>query len=289
MKPPSKSVSPQTNHEHVPAADSAARGWYLYGITTRETAAELAGSLTMDTGEPLLMLAQDRLVAIVRPVPLAEFSAGALQARAQDFAWLEAMARDHNQVVARIHQAGPVLPVKFGSVYPDRAALQAALAEMHDALLAQLQRLEGCDEWGVRLYADRLAVERLAGEDPPLQRLKEELAAASPGRAYLLKRKLADTVADLAEQALRNLAQGSYARLAGHAVAGQISPRAQKAADEGGEREVLHAAFLVQRANTDDFLQEMQRLVQEQEGLRCDYSGPWPPYSFARLAGEETP
>ncbi len=289
MKPPPKTAIPQASDEDTLQTRAEEWGWYLYGITTRQTATALTGNLAMDTGEPLLVLEQGKLATITRPVPLAEFSAEALQARAHDLAWLEAMVREHNLIVARIHQAGAVLPVKFGAVYPNSEALQGALAETHDTLLAQLQRLEDCDEWGVRLFADRQAMQRLADAHPALQQRKVELGAASPARAYLLKRKLADEMAAITEDALRDLARASYDRLARHALASQISPRSQKAADGTGEREALHATFLVQRAHIERFLEEAQHLEAEQDGLRCACSGPWPPYSFAELSGEETP
>lgn len=264
------------------------QGWYLYGITLREAAAELIVSLEPEREAPVQALEQGKLAAVVRPVSLAEFRPEALQEHAQDLAWLEAMVRGHNQMVELIHERGAVLPVKFGSVYPTSEALLAALAEQYDALLAQLQRLEQSDEWGVHLYADRQVIQRLTGEHPALQRLKDELAAASPGRAYLLKRKLADEMAGITEEAVNDLAQTKYKRLARFAVAGQVTPRSQRTADEAGEREILHATFLVRRANTASFLEEVQCQGEEQEGLRCEYSGPWPPYSFAELSREET-
>ncbi len=287
MKPPSNPAMPQTKRDEAPASQNSERGWYLYGITSRQTASKLTPSLATDAGEPVQAFEQGELAALVRPVALADFRPETLQARAEDLAWLEAMVRDHHQVVERIHEAGAVLPVTFGAVYPDRETLLAALAEQHDALLAQLEQLEGCDEWGVRLFADRQALQRLAGEYPALQQIKDEVAAASPGRAYLLKRKLADELTGATEEARVDLARTSYERLARCAVAGQSSPPPQQTAEEMGERAVLSATFLVQRAGSDQFLEEVQQLGEEQAGLRCEYSGPWPPYSFARLAEGE--
>lgn len=289
MKPPANAAMPQMNTDEAPATQDGERGWYLYGITSRQTASRLTPGLATDAGEPVQALEQGELAALIRLVALAAFHPEALQARAEDLAWLEAMVRDHHQMVARIHQAGPVLPARFGAVYPDREALLAALAEQHDTLLAHLAWLEGCDEWGVHLFADRRALQRLAGEYPALQQIKDELAAASPGRAYLLKRKLADQLADAEEQALADLARTSYERLERYTLVGQRSSRPQQPAEETRERAVLSATFLVQRASSDQFLAEVQRLGTEQEGLRCAYSGPWPPYSFARLAEGERP
>lgn len=266
------------------------QGWYLYGITLRETAVALMDDVPVfSSSKPVQALEQGKLAAVAEPVLLAEFQPEALQERAQNLAWLEAMVRGHNQMIERIHQKGAVLPVKFGAVYPDREALLTALAERHDDLLAQLQRLGHCDEWGIHLYADRQAIQRLTAEHPTLQRLKDELAAASPGRAYLLKRKLSDEMGAISEEALNGLARTSYERLARFAVAGQSNPRSQRATGEAGEQEIFHATFLVQRANLAGFLGEVQRLAEEQEGLRCEYSGPWPPYSFAELPREKLP
>ncbi len=289
MEPPTnpKTISPPANPELPAAPGESEQGCYLYGITSSEVASQVAANLTADGGEPLVIVEQDKLAAVTRTVLRAEFSSEALQARAQDLAWLESMVREHNRVIEQMHQRGPVLPGKFGAVYPNSEALQNALAEARDVLLAQLGRLQNSDEWGIHLYADRQAVQRLAGEHPALQQLQNDLAAASPGRAYLLKRKLADAMTDITEEALSALALASYNRLAAHAVAGQISPRPPQPADSASEREALRAAFLVQRGARDDFLQEIERLVQAQDGLRCEYSGPWPPYSFASIDGED--
>jgi hypothetical protein len=268
--------------------DVTACGWYLYGITYGEQVAEIIAAVARGQSEPLQTLEQGQLTAIIKLVPLEEFSAEALRLHAEDLSWLEAMVRGHNRIVESIHQASPVLPAKFGAVYPSREGLQIALAERHDQLLALLHQLEGCDEWGVHLYADHRALQQLASEHPSFQSLKSELARATPGRAYLLKRKLADELANITEQALDDVAQASYSCLKQEAVAGQFNARAPISA-ESGEREVFHALFLVHRDHQAKFVEEVQRLAEEHVELRCEYSGPWPPYSFTRIAGEGAP
>ncbi len=270
------------------APDTSAWGWYLYGIMRRAHVAEVTAALAPAEGEPLQALEQGELAAVLQPVPLEEFSAEALRARAEDVAWLEAMVREHNRIVAGIHQFSPVLPARFGVVYASRDGLRAALAERYDQLLELLQQLAGCDEWGVHLFADRQALHRLVEAHPALQRLKSELTTATPGRAYLLKRKLADELANITEEALDELARAGYARLGRVAVAGQLRPRPSASAEGSGEREVFHAILLVPREQRAAFLEEVQRLAEEQAELRCEYSGPWPPYSFASPVEEQT-
>jgi hypothetical protein len=162
------------------------------------------------------------------------------------------------------------------------------VAEAQEALLAQLERVEGCDEWAVHVYADRPAIaRRVVGEHPTIHQLQHDLATASPGRAYFLQRELDEERAAATDQALRELAQAAYDRLARGAVAGRVTPPARSTADVHGEIEILRAAFLVQRASADPFLAEVRSCVEGRDGVRCEYSGPWAPYSFAVPIEEE--
>jgi Gas vesicle synthesis protein GvpL/GvpF len=294
----------QAASQPAPAADD--RGWYLYGITRRGAvgtirpergdgdrgAAESASAPggDEDEGEPLQVLDCGALATIVRRVPLAQFSEEALRAHGDDTAWIAEMARRHNQVIAAIHQEQAILPAKFGSVYARAEDVLTAVAGAHDALLAQLERVEGCDEWAVHVYADRAAIEqRVAAAHQTIQQLQQEIAAASRGRAYLLQRRLDEERAAATDQALSELAQAHYEHLARGAVVGQVTQPTRSASEAHDESEVLRAAFLVQRARADAFLVELRSCVEGGEGVRCEYSGPWPPYSFAVLTEEEAP
>jgi hypothetical protein len=75
--------------------------------------------------------------------------------------------------------------------------------------------------------------------------------------------------------------------MASHAVAAQVNPLGP-AADSDGEVEILRAAFLVQRGSAESFATEARSVVAASDGLRCESSGPWPPYSFAAWDEEET-
>jgi Gas vesicle synthesis protein GvpL/GvpF len=296
---------PQAQAATQPAPAAADWGWYLYGITRRgavgtirsergdvdrgaaESATDPGGD--EDEGEPLQVLDCGALAAIVRRVPLAQFSEEALRAHGDDTAWIAEMARRHNQVIVAIHEEQAILPAKLGSVYARAEDVQAAVAGVHEALRAQLERVEGCDEWAVHMYADRAAIEQRVAAHPTIQALQQEIAAAGPGRAYLLQRKLDEERAAATDQALREMAQAEYEHLARGAAAGQLTQPARSASETHDEIEVLRAAFLVPRASADTFLAELRSCVEGREGVHCEYSGPWPPYSFAVLTEEKAP
>src|SRR5919205_3747356 len=126
----------------LPQAQGAEEwGWYLYGITRRGAlattqpqrsdgargTAALDLDLGGDEGEPVQVLDCGALAAIVRRVPLAQFSEDALRARHDDTAWFAEMAHRHNQVIAALHQQQTILPAKFGSVYARAEDVQRAV------------------------------------------------------------------------------------------------------------------------------------------------------------------
>jgi hypothetical protein len=163
------------------------------------------------------------------------------------------------------------------------------LRSAHDALLRELDRLEGCDEWAVHVYADPAVVrKRIATADPEIARLREERAGAAPGRAYFLERQLRDELDAATEQALVTLAETVFDRLADCALVGQVSPTGS-VADASDDAEILRAAFLVARENAERFEEEVRCVASADasEGLRCECSGPWPPYSFAAQSDKE--
>ena len=258
---------------------TATDGWYFYGITRR---APLPATLAAaDDPAPLQLLEFSRLAAVVRPVSLADFTPAALKERLQNASVLETMVRSHNRVIEAIHAQQAILPAKFGMVHARAEDVVSALEPAHDSLLKQLSRLDECDEWAIHLYADRVAArQRISTEDDAIRRLREERDTARPGRAYFLEQQLRDAVERATEDALSTLAEGTLDRLAIYAVASQVNPMSRDA-HLVTDLEILSASFLVRRDSTEQFANEVQSCADSSQGLRCEYSGPWPPYSFA--------
>jgi hypothetical protein len=275
----------------VPAEEVSAgtNAWYLYGITGTSPELEVLAASAAGTEwdeRPPQVLEMGDLAAVVRPVRLSDFSAETLADRADDPVWLEGMVRGHNDVITAVHQRQAILPAKFGSVFAGTAELRQSLDSMQEALVVQLERLEGADEWAVHVYADPSAVEgRVTAESPALQALRQEMDAAPPGRAYFLRRQVAERTAAETEAALDDLANAAYEVLAPFARDGQISGPAP--AERGSDRlEILKAAFLVGRDGLDSFLDAISGLDGGDDRIAAEVSGPWPPYSFA---GEHLP
>jgi len=143
---------------------------------------------------------------------------------------LERLVRQHNDLLLGALEEGAVVPFRFGTTFPDRAALDDWLERHREALSAELERLRGTAEWSVE----------------PVGRMPDVDAAEYLGA------RLATTVKP-----------GLRERLA--------------AASE----EASGDAYLVAKSRQDEFGAAVAEL--EAEGYELRVTGPWPPYSFARL------
>lgn len=174
-------------------------------------------------GKPVVALAG--VAEGVRPLVL-ELAPGDLD----DEARLERLVREHNELLLGALKDGAVVPFRFGTTFPDAAALEDWLERHRDALSAELERLRGTAEWSVEPV----------GTVPDV------------GAAEYLGARLATTVRP-----------GLRERLAAASE------------DAAGD------TYLVSRARQDEFAAAVSAL--EAEGYELRVTGPWPPYSFARL------
>jgi hypothetical protein len=266
---------------------SERRGWYLYGISR---ANELQGDdlrCEQAAGDvpPLELVVAGRVAAIVRKVDLDDFDVERFPGPEEAERWLQSLATAHNSVIAGIHQSRPILPARLASLYASGAELREALAASQDTLLAQLDLVDGCDEWAVHVHANTERLDELAAADAGIRGLQTELAGATPGRAYFLQKKLdeAHRVALRAAAALLThvveLRLGRFARAIHLDRTGQTPPNTAE------ESEIARLTCLVSRDQRASFHADAQAL-QRDERLRLELTGPWPPYSFVTLQEE---
>lgn len=274
-------------------------GWYFYGITRRgsvatalaavdreDEAGTVSGAAEKDLA-PLQLLEFSELAAVVRSVRLDDFSIATLRERLQSDSAMETMVRSHNRVIDAFHARQAILPAKFGVVHSRAEDVLSALRASHDTLVRQLNQLEDREEWAVHLLADRALVsQRISNENTLIRHLREKRAAARPGRAYFLEQQIRDELQSATELLLSTLAQAAIERL-GAAAADRQMGELQTPTDSVGEVEILRASFLVARESKDAFLNGVASIDESGDGLRCEYTGPWPPYSFAVWDNED--
>jgi hypothetical protein len=84
-----------------------------------------------------------------------------------------------------------LVPLRFGTIYLERARIERMLTEKGRELAQVLERLRGREEWGVNVYADRATLmASITSVSPRLREMVQQAESASPGQAYLMQKKI---------------------------------------------------------------------------------------------------
>lgn len=257
---------------------------YLYGFVPSD--APLPPADIGGIGEaPVRLVELGAVSAAVADLPGDEFGADIVEARLQDLAWVGRHGVGHERVVVWFADHTEIVPARMFSLYSSERALRDAVGGTIPAVVRSLRDLAGRREWNLKVAYDADLLARHGPEiSDALRRADEEIAAAAPGRRYLLQRRRADMLKQEVSRAARDLADALLEELRAHAAAVLVLPLA--AGDETGTV-VLNAALLVTRdaepalrARIDELYRRYTEL-----GMIVSFSGPWAPYRFLEAHG----
>ena len=255
---------------------------YLYGIVA-VAAPDPSGVAGLE-GAPVRLVRAGDVAGIVSDVPADDYAESVLDARLADLDWVGVRGLAHERVLTWFEDRGTVVPLAPFSLHASDARVVDRLTEQHDRLHAELARLAGRREWGVRVWREeRRFAERVDALSAPLRALAEEERAATPGRRFLIARKRDALRADEARRVSAELVERVLSRLRARAEEGKALPI--PAAPGVRERTLLlHAAFLVSADRYAGFEGEVQALAAatQDDGFAWEFTGPWPPYHFAK-------
>jgi hypothetical protein len=296
-----KNVAKESAARAPEATGDAAQAFYVYCVGERDALAPLLGAalpeaIEVESGLELIeaeagleLIEGGGLAAVVSAVPLADYGEGALEARLADAAWMATRALRHERVAEHFARRAGVVPLRFGAIYLRREGVARMLEERGAQLRAVLTRLGGREEWGLNVYVERARLrEEVTRVSVRLREMVERAEASPPGQAYLLRKKI-DALRDEETRSETRRTAAEVERRLAAACDGAARLRVLK--DEGGEQGELAArlAFLVRRESFGHFRAQAERLAEEYTplGFRFELTGPWPPYNFAAVDGEE--
>jgi hypothetical protein len=205
-------------------------------------------------------------VAGLRGRPLEQIAAGELGLWATRWDDEPTLSRDdafaHHDLVAVLCDAGPCLPIRFGTWLTDDAAARRSLDADQERFAAAIDRL-----------ADRREVAvTLLWHDSPSPEGRGHAVAPS-GRAFLERQRAAHAVTDERRAVAERLAERLWLELAVDQgdVRHESCPSAEVA---------LSMSLLARRGEADALKARATAAVGALDGVRGVVSGPWPPYSF---------
>jgi hypothetical protein len=251
---------------------------WAYGVVAADSVspAHLLGV----AGGAVSPVAAGDLAALTSPVPRADFDAEPLRKHLNELPWLERVAREHEAVLEQALAGTTVVPLRLCTIFEDAAGVERMLEREQPALIDALGRLEGRQEWGMKLLLDR------DRREPATEEAQGE-GAAPPGLAYLARRRSQLAAREEARGLAAELADEVDGALRAVAVDAVRLPAQNRELSRHEGDMVLNAAYLVgdpaRLRACVDVLQERYAA----QGARIDLTGPWPPYNFVTSAAAQ--
>jgi gas vesicle protein GvpL/GvpF len=256
-------------------------GWYVYGAVPAAEASTdpFAGLRGVNPSGEVTIVVEGPVAALVSPVPLAEFGAGAIDERLRSPDWLEEKVRAHEAVLEAALHRSAVVPFRFGAIYHGEHQIRQMLRD-HDRLGPTLERLRGTVELGVKGFLDPARFRARRGEEEPE-------GSTESGRAYLMRKQRDRELTEDIRAFHAACAQESHQLLAAAARESRLLPLQPPEVSPHDGDMFLNAAYLVDGrgdAQIRSRLADLESAYRE-DGVGYELTGPWPPYNFVEDDG----
>jgi hypothetical protein len=251
---------------------------YVYAVTrdpVTPDAEAVDGSRRFDS------VTIDGIAATFTPVDAETFSQEVIDQRANDLEWLGAIGYRHQAVVSELMKRTAIVPLRAFTMFSSAEALRTYLHANAGLLQKTLDRLDGKQEWTLRLEIDpQRWTEALVGRVASLRTLQDDIAAAPSGKAFLLRKKL-----DEAKKRASRDAEGSLVAEVEEEVVRRLACEAVAESRErrGGAFPQINMLINRDEEPALQALRDEMLTRYEPEGVVLALTGPWPPYSFASM------
>lgn len=255
---------------------------YLYAVANARAKSAIAtADLRGIEGSRVEAVVEGGLLGATSIVPATDYEEGPLNERLQDLEWLAPRAASHQEVNGRLLDlADAVVPLAFGAIYRGTDGVRELLRTRADDFADRLRAVEGRAEWII-------SIEREGSKAPPgdaVRALDAEIAAAPPGRAFLLGKRRDEVVRE--ERRMRDVAIAEEAWATIEAIAERVYR--EQLIDDPIAAAVARFSVLAPRVREVELGDVVRRLgaTGTLQGYRVRLSGPWPAYRFGGLPSE---
>jgi hypothetical protein len=256
---------PLTDFDPQPSAASADGGKYVYCIIRSDRQHDF-GSIGIGGGQRVMTVAYRDLAAVVSDTPIVIYDPTRENVLAHEFV---------NETVMREHT---VIPMSFGTVFRSDEDVTELLRSTYQAFSDVLDKMQDKIEFGLKVLWDReKVVANLERENDEIRRLKDEISRHTASSTYFARMQLGRLI----EGALEDMSTRYVSDIHDALKSVAVASRSNKPI---GDRMILNAAFLVDRAEEqafDECVKDTSRRYEEL--LTFKYSGPWPPYNFVNI------
>ncbi len=240
-------------------------GKYVYCIIRSDRQRDF-GSIGIGGGQKVFTVAYKDLAAVVSDTPIVIYDPTRDNVLAHEFV---------NETVMREHT---VIPMSFGTVFRSEDDVSELLRSTYQAFSDVLDKMQDKIEFGLKVLWDReKVVANLERDNDEIRRLKDEISRHTASSTYFARMQLGRLIEGALEEMSARYVSDVHDALKPVAVASRSNKPI-------GDRMILNAAFLVDRAQEQAFDERVKETSRHYEDvLSFKYSGPWPPYNFVNI------
>ena len=252
---------------------------YLYGFLALDAPAP-PEELTGIEERPVELLDLDGFRAVVSRLASTFHEEAEGRGDLRDLKWMAARGVQHERVVTWFVDRGGILPAPLLTLYSSRAALEQEADERASLIRNLLERVAPLHEWNLKVSYDRDRFDPRLGEySADIRALDREIAAATPGRRYLLEQRRIQQEHMIIGEVVETMARDLLDGIGEVAIRKRTLPHAGEG-DRGSV--VFGAALLVNPSDSETLRSQLEAVSNkwEGEGVHLSYSGPWAPYRF---------
>jgi hypothetical protein len=254
-----------SSNEAPAAASSADGGKYVYCIIRLDRPREF-GEIGIGGSKRVYTVHHRDLASVVSDTPIVIYDPTRENVLAHEFV---------NETVMREYT---VIPMSFGTVFRSEDDVSELLRSTYQAFNDVLDKMQDKIEFGLKVLWDReKVIANIEQENDEIRRLKDEISRNAASSTYFARMQLGRLVEAALEERGNHFVADIHEELKQVAVAS----RSNKVI---GDRMILNAAFLVDRARERAFDEKVKEISRRYEDvLTFKYTGPWPPYNFVNI------
>ena len=240
-------------------------GKYVYCIIRHQSPRDF-GEIGIGGGARVYTVQHAELAAVVSDTPIVIYDPTRDNVLAHEFV---------NETVMREFT---VIPMSFGTVFRSEEDVGELLRSTYDAFADVLEKMKDKIEFGVQMRWDRdRVVESIEQDNEEIRKLKDEITRNAASSTYFARMQLGRLI----EGALEDGASRYVGTVHEELKRVSVASRSNKVI---GDRMIMNAAFLVNRADEKSFDEAVKELSRRYEHLLAfKYTGPWPPYNFVNI------
>ena len=240
-------------------------GKYVYCIIRSDRQRDFGG-IGIGGNQRVYTVHHTDLAAVVSDTPIVIYDPTRENVLAHEFV---------NETVMKEHT---VIPMSFGTVFRSEDDVMELLRSTYHAFSDVLEKMKDKIEFGLKVLWDRdKVVATLEQENEEIRRLKDEISRHTSTSTYFARMQLGRLVQSTLEESSQRYVADIHELLKAVAVASRSNKPI-------GDRMILNAAFLVDRAKETEFDENVKEISRKYEDiLTFKYSGPWPPYNFVNI------